>query len=204
MHHQAFHKAAAVLAILFFAGVGPLARAQTEAAARSGPKELLLPPDIGRSRVPRSNDFNNPDAAYCFKHSKSTDNFVMFWDKGYGDNPMTNTVAGLYFDVDGSPQGERSLLQLLHQHAQMGGPGKHPYATKYKFLFFVIPNPANRRGHRAPAAAVGNGRIGAFWSPAARINRGPYGVVAHELGHSFQAMDRADGAASASRRRRFC
>ena len=143
--------------------------------------------------MPRSNDFNNPDAAYCFKHSKSTDNFVMFWDKGYGDNPMTNT-GRLYFDVDGILKESDRFYNYYINTLKWVDP-KTSYATKYKFLFFVIPNPANGAG-TATGGAVGNGRIGAFWSPAARINRGPYGVVAHELGHSFQAMDRADGAAA--------
>src|SRR4029078_4556092 len=41
-------------------------------------------------------------------------------------------------------------------------------------------------------------KVGAFWTPASRVNRAPYGVVAHELGHAFQALLRADGAGSFS------
>ncbi len=67
------------------------------------------------------------------------------------------------------------------------------FATKYKFLFFVIGG----NGGTAFGGSIDN-KIGAFWTPATRINRGPYGVVAHELGHSFQALVRADGAASFS------
>jgi hypothetical protein len=194
MRQPLFHNAAVALAILFAVGVGPFAHAQTEAAAKSGPKELLLPPDIG-GRVPRSNDFNDPEAVYCFKHSKSTDNFVMFWEKGYGDNPMTNT-GRTYFDVDGILKESDRFYNFYIDTMKWVDP-KTSYATKYKFLFFVIPNPATGAG-TATGGSVGNGKIGAFWSPAARINKGPYGVVAHELGHSFQAIDRADGARSFS------
>ncbi len=68
MHHQAFRKAAA-LAILFSAGIGPLANAQTTPAAitstNTAGKEVLIPQRI--TRVPEGNDFNNPDSEYSFQ-----------------------------------------------------------------------------------------------------------------------------------------
>jgi len=66
-------------------------------------------------------------------------------------------------------------------------------ATRYKFLIFVIGG----SGGTAFGGSIDN-KVGAFWTPATRIHRPPYGVVAHELGHSFQALVRADGAASFS------
>ena len=60
-------------------------------------------------------------------------------------------------------------------------------ASRYKFLIFVFGG----RGGTAFGGAIDD-KIGALWTPAVRINREPYGVLAHELGHSFQALLRAD------------
>src|ERR1051326_6602030 len=100
MRHHIFPLTVAAVAI-FSLGAAPLANAQTNRAAisiHSGGKEVLIPERI--DRVPRDNDFNNPDSEYSFKHSKSTDNFILFWAKEYGDDPMTNAITNRRFDVD--------------------------------------------------------------------------------------------------------
>jgi hypothetical protein len=196
MRHQLFHKAAAALVILFSVAAGPLACAQTSPAAmpstNAAGKEVLIP-GTGIDQVPDGNDFNNPDSEYSFKHSKSTDNFVLFWAKEYGDDPMANAVTNRRFNVDEVlKESDRFYNYYLNDLKWVDK--TNSYATKYKFLFFVIPSPTRGTG-TAFGGSIDN-KIGAFWTPATRINRGPYGVVAHELGHSFQAMARADGAAS--------
>ncbi len=192
MRHPLIPKAAAALAILFSLGIAPLANAQTERAVitltNTGGKEVLIPARI--SNVPATNDFNNPDSEFCFQRSKSTDNFVLFWAKEYGDDPMSNSVTNRRFNVDEIlKESDRffnyyiDVLKWVDKDTS--------YASKYKFLFFVIGGP----GGTAFGGDI-DGKVGAFWSPATRINRGPYGVVAHELGHSFQAMIRDDYAAA--------
>jgi len=161
--------------------------------ARPGGKEVLIPARI--TRVPATNDFNNPDSEFSFKHSKSSDNFVLFWAKEYGDDPMTNSVANRRFNVDEVLKEADRFYNYYVDTLKWVDKDKS-LATKYKFLFFVIPSPNMGTG-TAFGGSIDD-KIGAFWSPATRINHGPYGVVAHELGHSFQALDRADGAASFS------
>jgi hypothetical protein len=151
-------------------------------------KEVLLPAHI--ERVPDGNDFNNPDSEYCYKHSKASDNFVLFWDKEYGDDPMANPVANRRFNVDEILKEADRFYNFYIDNLKWVDRDKS-YATKYKFLFIVIGG----SGGTAFGGSVDN-KIGAFWTPATRINKGPYGVVAHELGHSFQALGRADGGGS--------
>jgi hypothetical protein len=184
MNQRLFHKTAATLAVLFSVGTGSLAHAQTNSTG----KELLIPQHI--TRVPDGNDFNNPESEYSFKHSKSTDNFVLFWAKEYGDDPMSNTVTNRRFNVDEVLK-ECDRFYNYYIDTMKWVDKDKSYATKYKFLLFVIGG----SGGTAFGGTVDN-KIGAFWTPATRINHGPYGVVAHELGHSFQALVRADGAAS--------
>jgi hypothetical protein len=192
MHHHSFHKAAAALAVLFSVAVEPLASAQTNSAATTSThaagKEVLIPQRI--TRVPEGNDFNNPESEFSFKHSKSTDNFVLFWAKEYGDDPMTNSVVNRRFNVDEILKESDRFYNYYVDTLKWVDKDKS-YATKYKFLFFVIGG----TGGTAFGGSIDN-KIGAFWTPATRINHGPYGVVAHELGHSFQAIGRADGAGS--------
>ncbi len=192
MRHQEFCNCAATLAVLLFVGVALSADAQTNSAAATSTnkvgKEVLIPEHI--TRVPDGNNFTNDDSEFCFKHSKSTDNFVLFWDKEYGDDPMANPDPKRRFNVDEVLKESDRFYDYYLNTLKWVDKDKS-YATKYKFLFFVI-------GGTDGTAFGGDidNKVGAFWTPATRINHGPYGVVAHELGHSFQALGRADGAAS--------
>ena len=194
MYDHSFQKAAAALAILLSVAAAPIAQAQTNRAVitltNTGGKEVLIPSRI--NSVPADNDFNNPDSEFCFQRSKSTDNYVLFWAKEYGDNPMSNSVTNRRFDVDAILKESDRFYNYYIDTLKWVDKDKSN-ATKYKFLFFVIGGP----GGTAFGGDIDN-KIGAFWTPATRINRGPYGVVAHELGHSFQAMIRADNPSAVS------
>ena len=155
-----------------------------------GGKAVLL--SVRITRVPDGNDFNDPDSEYCFKHSKASKNMVLFWAKEYGDDPATNAVANRRFNVDASLK-ECERFYDYYTDTLKWVDKEKSYASKYKFLIFVIGG----SGGTAFGGSVDN-NIGALWTPATRINRQPYGVIAHELGHSFQAIGRADGASSFS------
>jgi hypothetical protein len=194
MRHYLFRKTVAAFAILCSAWFGPFACAQTTPPATTSTntagKQVLIPAHI--DSVPDGNDFNNPDSEFCFKHSKSSDNFVLFWAKEYGDDPMTNSVLNRRFNV-GEVLKECDRFYNYYMDTLKWVDRDKSIGSKYKFLIFVIGGP----GGTAYGGSIDD-KIGAFWTPATRINHGPYGVVAHELGHSFQALDRADGAASFS------
>src|SRR5215472_2662389 len=139
MHPHLFPKVAAALAILLSVDGGPLASGQTISSAvtstNTGGKELLIPQHI--TRVPDGNDFNNPDSEFCFKHSRATDNFVLFWAKEYGDDPMANSVTNRRFDVDAVLQESDRFYNYYVDTLKWIDKDKS-LATKYKFLFFVI------------------------------------------------------------------
>jgi hypothetical protein len=146
---------------------------------------VLIPSRI--TRVPDGNDFNNPESEFSFKHSKSSPHFVLFWAKEYGDDPMANATATRRFNPDELLKEADRFYEYYVNTLKWVDKDKS-YATKYKFLFFVIGG----TGGTAFGGSIDN-KVGAFWSPATRVNRAPYGVVAHELGHSFQSLLRADG-----------
>ena len=172
------------------ASPAPATAAQPPPVAKPGGQELLLPARIGR--VPAGNDFNNADSEFCFKRSKSSDHFVLFWAKEYGEDPMNNSTVNRRFNVDEVLKEADRYYNFYVDTLKWVDKDKS-VATKYKFLFFVVGGTDNT----AFGGSTDN-KIGTFWTPATRINRGPYGVVAHELGHSFQSLDHADGAATFS------
>ena len=156
--------------------------------AKPGAKTTLIP--AGIYLVPATNDFNNPASEFSFKHSKSSDNFVLFWAKEYGDDPMTNSVVDRRFNVDDVLKEADRFYNYYVDILKWVDKDKNP-ATKYKFLLVVVGGP----GGTAFGGTAGD-LVGAFWTPASRIHRGPYGVVAHELAHSFQALGRGDASFS--------
>ena len=190
MREQSFRKIAVAFFILL--GLAQVVSAQTDApakpAAEHAGKEVLLPERI--TRVPSGNDFNNPDSEFCYKHSKSSDNLVLFWAKEYGDDPEANAVQNRRFNPDTALK-ECERFYDYYTDTLKWVDKEKSLAAKYKFLIFVIGG----NGGTAFGGSIDN-KIGALWTPATRINRQPYGVIAHELGHSFQAIGRADGAAS--------
>jgi hypothetical protein len=159
-------------------------RPATQPTTSNG-KELLIPSRI--TRVPADNDYHNPDSEFCFQRSKSSDNLMLFWAKEYGDNPTTNPVENRRFDAD-HVLAECERFYDYYLNTLKWVDKEESLASKYKFLIYVIGG----RGGTAFGGAIDN-RVGALWTPATRINRPPYGVIAHELGHSFQAILRADG-----------
>jgi hypothetical protein len=190
MREHLFQKTTAALFIVL--AVGPIAYAQSDSpakpAAEHAGKEVLIPERI--TRVPSGNDFNNPDSEFCYQRSKSSDNLVLFWAKEYGDDPEANAVQNRRFNPDTALK-ECERFYDYYTDTLKWVDKEKSLAAKYKFLIFVIGG----SGGTAFGGSIDN-KIGALWTPAARINRQPYGVIAHELGHSFQAIGRADGAAS--------
>jgi len=188
-HHSSWKFAAAVLIVIASAALAADSDPPSTSSTSSHEKELLIPPR-GNRAVPNDNDYDNPDSEFCHKRSKSSENFVLFWAKEYGDDPSANPVENRRFDVDAALK-ECERFYTYYTDTLKWVDKEKSLASKYKWLIYVIGG----RGGTAFGGSIDN-KIGALWTPATRINRQPYGVIAHELGHSFQAIGRADGAAS--------
>jgi hypothetical protein len=181
--------ATALLFLLTSAALAADSDPSPTSSTSSHGKEVFIP-SRGVRRVPNDNDYDNPDSEFCHKRSKSSENFVLFWAKEYGDDPAANPVENRRFDVDAALK-ECERFYAYYTDTLKWVDKEKSLASKYKWLIYVIGGP----GGTAFGGSIDN-KIGALWTPATRINRQPYGVIAHELGHSFQAIGRADGAAS--------
>lgn len=155
---------------------------------KPGGMDLLIPARI--NTVPPDNDYNDANSEYCFERSRQSQHFAIFWAKEYGRNPMENGDTNRRFDVD-TVLRESELTYHHFINRLEWAPDRNSLSKKYKFLIIVT---GGKEGTAYGGTA--DNKVGVLWTPAVRINRGPYGIIAHELGHSFQGLSRADGAAS--------
>ena len=159
-------------------------------AQQTEEKELYIPANV--YRVPDSNDYNDDNSEFSYHRMVETPNFAAFWSKQYGDDPMANPNPALRFNLkEALAEAERFydfFIDTLH-FAERGNSS----TDKYKILVYVI---ASEDGG-GTAFGGGDENVGMFWAPPGRINTMPYGTLAHELGHSFQYLLRADGSVGA-------
>jgi len=147
-------------------------------------KELFLPAKI--SKVPDGNDFQNKESDFCFQRMVQSDNIALFWHKEYGDDPMTNSNEKKRFDVQFALKECDRFYDYYVNQLKMVRKG-NSISDKYKLLIFVFG------GDEATAFGGGSDdKIGMLWTPAVRINKTPYGALAHEMAHSFQYLARID------------
>ena len=175
-------KAPTVTVALSFLLTSTIAIAQTTDVTK---KELFLPPKIWN--VPDGNDFSSNDSEFSNQRKVESDDIALFWSKEYGDDPATNPNPNKRFDPSTALKECERFYRSYVDDLEFVDKG-HSLTDKYKALIFVIG------GDEGTAFGGGTDQVESLWTPASRINRTPYGVLAHELGHSFQYIVHADGA----------
>jgi hypothetical protein len=102
------------------------------------------------------------------------------------DDPMTNPNEKKRFDVHAALKECERFYNYYVDELKLVEKG-NSLTDKYKMLVFVFGGDEG--------TAFGGGvedKIGVLWTPATRINKAPYGALAHELGHSFQYIASID------------
>lgn len=147
-------------------------------------KELYLPNKVWM--IPEGNNYKDSTSFYNFEHMVTSDNIAIFWHKDYGKNPMNNKNMSERFDPERMLSECERIYDIYVNKLKLVESG-HSHIDKYKVLVYVF------KGEEKTAFGGGEeDNVGIFWTPAVRINKEPYGVLAHELGHSFQYLSRAD------------
>lgn len=154
-----------------------------------GVKELYLPAEVGR--VPDDNDYSDPQSDYSFARMAEGPNVAIFWHKEYGDVPMNQADPQRTFNpyrmLEESERFYRFYVNEL-EYVKRG----QSISDHRKLLIYVYGGEGG--------TAFGGGAeeaVGVLWTPAVRVNREPYGVLAHELAHCFQFMSRLDSGTGA-------
>lgn len=157
---------------------------QLETVKDSTGKELYIPAKV--YRIPENNDYNNNESEYSYKRMAQSGNIAIFWNKEFGDDPTTNQDATKRFNPQEALKELERFYDYYVNHLKLVQKGKS-ISDKYKVLLYVIGG--------TEGTAFGGGienKVGGLWTPAKRMNKAPYGALAHELGHSFQFLARTD------------
>lgn len=135
-----------------------------------------------------SMDFMDESSKWCFKRSRESEHFIVFWEAGFGDNPGSTSVpSGMRVDID-------DLLKKAEQF----------YATNVNRLKMVVTDEGTSQLDRYKMEiyllyqtewlATGSGydnKVGALWVNPSTCQ--PVGsTIAHEIGHSFQYQTYCD------------
>ena len=146
-------------------------------------KKIYIPKDL------QDNDFNNPDSRWCYAHSRQTDNFVIFWEKGFGDDLSSPPdLEGHRMSVDLDNLCERLEAFYRFYYDTLGFAHKGSLCDKYRMMVML--------NYSLEGTAYGgdyDGVIGALWLAPNRIQDRTLNCIAHELGHCFQSQIMCDG-----------
>mgnify|MGYP003635409887 FL=1 len=131
------------------------------------------------------NDFDSNDSKWSYQRSASSDNIIVFWEKGFGQYPSKTSRTNLRVNIN-------ELLKMAEEF----------YIYYRDTMKFVIEGSSQTDNYRMIVQlfyqeewlATGAGYdnvIGALWVNPATTNGGV--VIAHEFGHSFQYQVHCDG-----------
>lgn len=152
--------------------------------APNAAKALYLPKNI--DRVPDNNDYNDNESECSFKRMVQGDNIAIFWSREYGDDPMSNPNEKKRFNPNESLAECERFYDYYVNELKMVQKGQS-LTDRYKMLVIVFG------GDEGTAYGGGvDDKIGVLWTPAVRINKKPYGALAHEMAHCFQYISRLD------------
>lgn len=150
-------------------------------------KEIYLPKEL------QAMDLNDPESRWSYQRMDTTDNFVIFWEKGFGtDLANPPQLEGHEMRVD-LPHLKKRLEEFYTYYVDslhFTQPGSK--SEKYRMMAMIF--------YSLDGTAYGGDydkEIGALWVSPNRIQDEALNCVAHELAHSFQAQIMCDGAGEA-------
>lgn len=143
-------------------------------------KKVYVPSSFGNS------DLNDTSSQWCYQRSVETDNFILFWEAGYGTNPATTANSSYrvnpttVLDVaEKSFKYYRDVLKFVHI-----GNSKTDSLKMIILLFYSTEWMASGSGI--------DDMIGLLNLSANAAKAGGH-TIAHEVGHCFQYQVHCDG-----------
>ncbi|MCR5820675.1 MAG: glycoside hydrolase family 97 protein [Bacteroidaceae bacterium] len=152
-------------------------------------KKLFIPKEL------RNNDFGSDTARWSYSRMALTENFVIFWERGFGNdlnNPPMLEGKPMRVDLENLKQKLEEFYKYYRDTLHFIGPGSN--AAKYRMMVML--------NYSLEGTAYGGDYdefIGAFWVAPNRLQDRALNCVAHELGHSFQMQVHCDKKAKAGR-----
>lgn len=138
-------------------------------------------------------DLNNDTSRWSWRHSVQTQNFIFFWERGFGDdpyNPPRLKDKQMAFDIGNLEICLERFYHFFRDTLQFTKPGS--ISGRYKMMVML--------NYSLEGTAYGgtyDDFVGALWVAPNRIQDKKLNCLAHELGHSFQLQIIADKAGGA-------
>lgn len=131
----------------------------------------------------------NPAARWAWRRSVQTENLILLWERGFGDDPLAAPPLDghpMTFDVGNMAVRLERFYRCYRDTLKFASPGGN--AECYKMMVMI--------DYSLEGTAYGgtyDNFIGALWVAPNRIQDRRLNALAHELGHSFQLQIIADG-----------
>lgn len=137
-----------------------------------------------------NNDYTVDTNRWCFKHSKESDHFIVFWDKTFGEPSVTGKVTGkvskLTVDINDLLKKAERFYKTNVETLEMCNKSVKSQLNTYKMSIYLI----DQEDWLATGAGNDN-KIGTLWVSPSTCQ--PVGsTIAHEIGHSFQYQTYCD------------
>ena len=103
-------------------------------------------------------DFDNPSSQWCWKRSRESEHFIVFWDSGFGNDPTRGNGGSARFNPDVLLKNAEFFFQMYTDSLVFAFVGDSKTVDTYKLEIFVNSD--------ATWLATGSGyddKIGALW-----------------------------------------
>ncbi len=153
--------------------------AYTFAKKPSGGKAIYIPNEL------KAEGFDSNDNKWSYQRSASSDNIIVFWEKGFGQYPSKVSRENLRVDINNLLTMAEDFYAYYRDTMKFVIKG-NSQTDKYRMIVMLL--------YQEEWLATGAGYdnvIGALWVNPATTKGGA--VIAHEFGHSFQYQVACDG-----------
>lgn len=146
-------------------------------------KEIYIPKDL------QGMDLNDAESKWSYHRMAKTENFVIFWEKGFGNdlsNPPQLEGNPMQVDLENLKEKLETFYDYFYHTLQFAKKGSK--CDKYRMMVMI--------NYSLEGTAYGgdyDGEIGALWVAPNRVQDKKLNCIAHELGHSFQSQISCDG-----------
>ncbi|MCD8266030.1 MAG: DUF6055 domain-containing protein [Prevotellaceae bacterium] len=136
----------------------------------------------------QANDFADPNSQWSYCRMATTDDIVVFWERGFGnDLSQAPPLEGqpMTIDLDNLLTRLQSFYDFYRDSLEFILPGSK--AERYRMMVMLQ--------YSLEGTAYGgdyDGQIGALWIAPNRVQDERLNCIAHELGHSFQSQIESD------------
>jgi hypothetical protein len=134
----------------------------------------------------KGSNLNSTSSQWCYARSKQSDDFIVFWEAGYGANPDTVSSSSYRVSTANMLSFAEKCFRFYTDSLKFMIPGSSK-TDQYKMII--------RLHHSTTWSATGSGEddvIGVLDLSASAAQAGG-SVVAHEVGHCFQYQVHCDG-----------